>query len=74
MCSSPYCELGPLLHLSDSQFAVKLGDRMILPSVSHPLSVGPGMLSGSNIASKVEAETSIYIKLQWAKVSQISEF
>lgn len=70
MCSSPYCELSPLLHLSDSQFAVKLGDRMILPSVSHPLSVGPGMLSGSNIASKVEAETSNLYKIDFHSSGQ----
>lgn len=55
MSSSPYFEFGSLLHLSGSQFPVRVGDKIILPSVSHPLSMGPGMLSGNNITSKVEA-------------------
>lgn len=64
------------IYLSGNQFAVRLGDRMIL-LISHLLAVGPGMLSGSNTASKVEAKASIYMKLSFitlAKTSQIPKF
>lgn len=39
--------------------------------------MGPGMLSGSNTVSKVEAKASIYMKLSFitlAKTSQIPKF